>query len=358
MFCGTKVIVQNSINSMRIDNTHFIDNWMSMAHSSFDANNYEEAYQYFTKVVETQPTNWSAVFYKGLSAAWQSSIAKPRIKEAIVGLQLALPLVSDSSSLSEEEKNGIRFNFAEDLDAVIDAYHTLSVQMYYDNDELYADNMDVYFNAFSASEKCIEYGKIVLSTIPTNNDNIPTDLHVVIMKHICDYCVFMCDYYCYYLDYSKESLQFGGLSVANKQKYIDLYDEFTYEIRKVDSDFLRNNSTTLNRVEPPTIVGMHNLARSELNKKLQRKIDMEMDERREKEKALEQQKYWDTHPDEYQKYLSDKRELISRINNDILIQQQIIDANKSLFGDNARKRKAAQSQIERLKRELVEISIY
>lgn len=377
MYCGSQVIVQQAIGMVHIDNTHMLDKWMHMAEAAYDANNCEEAYTYYTKVVETQPNNWKAVFFKGMSAAWQSSIAKPRIQEAISGVEQAIAIIeNDNSMLSQDEKDQIRIDFAGHLDNVIEAYNSLAIDSYNDYaviNDLVAGYLDIYYTAYEVSFNCIGYGQTALNVYPLRENIEPNETQVSIMKHICSYIKFICEDYNYYLDFSKETLCFGGMSVSEKQKYLDLYDEMTYHIRKRDAGFAKNEFSAISRIDPPTVMGAHNMARTGINKSLQLQVDEQLEERKRKEAADKQNKYWDEHPDEYREYLENKKieeekkaaEAAEReqkrankrieIKTELRNQQRIVDANKSIFGESARKRKAAQSRINDLKKQLENI---
>lgn len=96
MHCGSKIIVQEAIRTVRVDNTHMIESWMKMGDSALEGGNHEEAYGYYTKVVEAQPNNWQAIFNKGKSAGWQSTLANLRLYEAFTNFGEAIILAPEN----------------------------------------------------------------------------------------------------------------------------------------------------------------------------------------------------------------------------------------------------------------------
>lgn len=64
------------------DNSARIDNMMKNAKSTYDAGNYKLAFNQYNEVLNIEPDNHTALFYKGLSAGMQSSVAEPRVSEA------------------------------------------------------------------------------------------------------------------------------------------------------------------------------------------------------------------------------------------------------------------------------------
>lgn len=96
MHCGTKIIVQDAIRAVKIDNTHMVDKWMKMGDLAAESNNQSEAYDYYTKIAEVDPENWLALFKKGRAAGWQSTLANPRFTEAATCFGQAINLAPES----------------------------------------------------------------------------------------------------------------------------------------------------------------------------------------------------------------------------------------------------------------------
>lgn len=92
MHCGSKIIVQEAINAVRIDNTHMIDTWMKMGDRAYEGENFSEAYEYYRKIIEVQPDNWIAHYKKGKAAGWQSTIANLRFTEATTSFAQSINL--------------------------------------------------------------------------------------------------------------------------------------------------------------------------------------------------------------------------------------------------------------------------
>ncbi len=93
MHCGSKIIVQEAIRKVQVDNTHMLEFWMKMANSAANAGNYEESYEYYTKVVENDLNNWKATFLKGIAAGWLSKFSNPRFNEIIQAISDAQKII-------------------------------------------------------------------------------------------------------------------------------------------------------------------------------------------------------------------------------------------------------------------------
>lgn len=75
--------VQEIKGTVRVDNSHMIENYLEMAQNAYDSGNKSEAESYANKIIEIDPNNYQAWFLKGKSAGWQSTLSNPRFSEAI-----------------------------------------------------------------------------------------------------------------------------------------------------------------------------------------------------------------------------------------------------------------------------------
>ncbi len=86
--CGTKYSVEEAKKMMiegtvKVDNTHLIENYLEMANRAFQSSNGEEAENYCNKVIEIDPNNYRALMLKGKAAGWQTTLQNNRFSEAI-----------------------------------------------------------------------------------------------------------------------------------------------------------------------------------------------------------------------------------------------------------------------------------
>ena len=141
MHCGSKIIVSDAIRAVKIDNSHMVDRWMKLGFSAAEAGNQEEAYQYFTKVVEVAPDNWEAFFNRGKAAAWQSSVARPRINELYEGIKQSINIL-EGENLTEEDKTHAFNIFATTIYEITDAFYNLATGHLDEREDLYSNDFD------------------------------------------------------------------------------------------------------------------------------------------------------------------------------------------------------------------------
>lgn len=90
--------VQEIKGTVRVDNTHMIENYLEMANNAYDADNNAEAESYCNKIIEIDPTNYKAWFLKGKAAGWQSTLQNSRVSESVSAFAKAI------TNAPEEEK--------------------------------------------------------------------------------------------------------------------------------------------------------------------------------------------------------------------------------------------------------------
>lgn len=89
MFCGRDIQVRQAILDGAAGR---VANWMQLARAAADADNHGEAYRYFTKVLEVDPSNYEAWFGKAEAAGWDSNLKSGRFTELLSGVQRAVQL--------------------------------------------------------------------------------------------------------------------------------------------------------------------------------------------------------------------------------------------------------------------------
>jgi tetratricopeptide (TPR) repeat protein len=94
MYCGVDVVVRQAIQLVSSNSKNFLE----LAKTASIAGNYAEAYNYFTKVLETDPANADAWFGKGTAAGWQSSLVAFRFAEMLVAYDNALKFSTSEAS--------------------------------------------------------------------------------------------------------------------------------------------------------------------------------------------------------------------------------------------------------------------
>lgn len=100
-YCGSKVIVQEAVQLVRIDNSGDINNYIEIAKTALESSNGEEAYKYANKVLELDSTNGDAWLIKMKALDFMGTLQDLRISEIITTGKLAMSK-SDNTDIKKE----------------------------------------------------------------------------------------------------------------------------------------------------------------------------------------------------------------------------------------------------------------
>lgn len=116
MYCGGDIIVQEAIRTAAESS---VPNWLILAKAAIDGRNYQEAFNYYTKVLEVDPQNYEAWFGKGEAAGWLSTLADVRLSEMLTDIENAI------KNAPEEIKENLINRSADCINSITIAYYQL-----------------------------------------------------------------------------------------------------------------------------------------------------------------------------------------------------------------------------------------
>jgi hypothetical protein len=115
MYCGADIVVSDAISK----NTHAsINNWMQLANTARETGNAEEAYKYYTQVLEFEGANSDAWYGRASSVGWSSTLSNLRSSEMIAGFERAI------ETAPAGEKDLMRIRAGSDICGVCIAFYT------------------------------------------------------------------------------------------------------------------------------------------------------------------------------------------------------------------------------------------
>jgi tetratricopeptide (TPR) repeat protein len=117
MYCAVDVVVRQAIQLVPGNHAHLSE----LARSAAAAGNFEEAYSYWTKVLEIQPQNSEAWMGKGTAAGWLSKMVSFRFAEMLVAFENAIKFAKNS-----DETTRLRAESAYALNNVATAFYSMS----------------------------------------------------------------------------------------------------------------------------------------------------------------------------------------------------------------------------------------
>ncbi len=341
--------IQEVKGVVRVDNTHMVDNWMKMGTSAAQAGNNKEAYEYFTKVIEVDSDNWRAIYEKGKAGAWQSTLENLRTSEIYQGIRMALEIIA-RSDMDEKDLINVKNEFAEALFNINNAITDLMDQNLSNIDDKYFDaHWDQMWNTRQRYITNVEQLEDAVNLIAEYDDDLSKSNVIEFKKRMCSDLRSACYSIQYWTDYLQSSLRYFGFDSKEKKKYLDKYWSLVDEIREVDPKFGTDKWSYPDPFEP----GLH---MSDECYKYWQKVDGERQAQKEKEaKKKRFEKYWESHAEEKQQYLSRINEINSELEN---LQEQFnsFEPRISVIKAELSKELSIERQLAEIKRQQYEIN--
>jgi DNA-directed RNA polymerase subunit RPC12/RpoP len=338
MHCGSKIIVQEAIRIVRVDNSHMVDTWMKMGKSALEARNFNEAYGYFTKVVEILPENYLAILFKSQAAGLLSTFEQPRLDEFMYGINASNVLIDDAKLTPQEVIEGKNL-FVQAVIDVYDAFTMVVMKKIKDSKFDWLDDKDLMLEIRQYFEKAVKDLQAVLRIIENFKDELSRSNQVKLMKAIAKQCSHVCDPLTYYKDDKKTETFLFGYSASEKERYINLFDDCLIKISAVEPDYGQHDEEVwIDRLSMPSDKAPHydidysmpdfvnetkkmlayfDVMSTHLNQAREANNAAKY-EREAKVTTYKKQKYWEDHPNEYKAYLEEekrKKEEMEEYNN-------------------------------------------
>jgi hypothetical protein len=136
-YCGVqysnselKKLLVEVVGEVEIDKTKETQNALKLAYDAYNGQNYQQAYSYFSIALQNDYNNPDATFMKGLSSAYQSTLAQPRATELVQSASSALQLVSASARYNVLDLAIFREKIAREITSFVISYQNLSQKHY------------------------------------------------------------------------------------------------------------------------------------------------------------------------------------------------------------------------------------
>ena len=311
--CGCKYSVEEAKKMMvegvvqvegtvKIDNSGMTKTYKDMAIKAYDSGNTKEAYQYFLKVLEIEPKDYQCIFYKGMCQGWETTLARPRVGEAVAAYQQAIQYAP------VEIAQNVKELFITELTRLMSAWLEKAEQRYLDVDDFYMSNRDIFYDYMGVGEKVVKYIDSYMDAVVNSESAAFIE---AVGELYCSACEAVCSYAQIWTNYSQENLIYSGLSSKEKAPFLRDYDNMIFEVRKHNPAFKRPTSefSVIRRLDAKAF---DSLESSKINyqkcldadKAINQRVQRYKDEVVQKRNRERREKYWSEHIAEKQQYES------------------------------------------------------
>ena len=81
-----------------------IGKWRTIASEDFDNGNYDEAYNYYLKILETEPNDYDATWHKAFCLGWDATVDEPKVSIVVGGIIDAIGKLYSGHNVTETEE--------------------------------------------------------------------------------------------------------------------------------------------------------------------------------------------------------------------------------------------------------------
>ncbi len=161
MYCGTDIIVRQAIQAGSGVN---IQNYLELAVTANKTGNYQEAYNYYSKVLEYDINNSEAWFGKARAVGWLSDFNDFRDSEIISGFQNSLDKISD------KDKKDLQIQCASEINQLSIANFNLIHRYVAENAEKTQYDKDIWNIYVARCESLISLQEFGFNLNPNNQE--------------------------------------------------------------------------------------------------------------------------------------------------------------------------------------------
>lgn len=281
--------IQEIKGVVQIDNSNMIENWMKMADRAMQACNYSEAYGYYTKIAETDPQNWKAVYGKGKAGVNLSSEDNLRVQELFQGIKEAVAIIKNGE-INEQEKITVYNDMAVALNEWVDRYG----KGLYKNYDAIALNAPKRAWLRESLKICVTEMECAVSLLSEFSDKESQENCYRCKKELFHWIRSYCNDIVYETkDQTSPTgirLRLDGASAKEKKPYIDEAWRISRELKEREPDYYSNYGYYPNPSEGEW--GIDVVAWW---------------------KKYAQEKYWESHRNDYESLNRERKELQSKV---------------------------------------------
>ena len=94
-----KLIIEGTVDvkgTVQIDDSNKIDKYQKLASRAFENEQYEQAGEYYSKLLEIEPENWLYIIRKGICSSKNSSLREFKVDDIVKACKDALTLLEEN----------------------------------------------------------------------------------------------------------------------------------------------------------------------------------------------------------------------------------------------------------------------
>ena len=223
--------------TVKIDTSSKKTNLEKLAERAFKDELYDQAYDYYNKLLELDSDNWEYVYKKGICAAWQSSLNNFRVDETIKACKNAFNII-EVENIELDDKEDVCYEMASEINRVAVAFCKMAQDHYNEFWKLDSAAPD-YWSRLAQCISCEEYAVGLISDYKLTDER-DKSLYITILKNLIIYYVEICTRRRYKTGYNQYGETFGYIWYNNdlRTPIIQKYDKYVQELKQLDPTYV------------------------------------------------------------------------------------------------------------------------
>lgn len=233
-----KLFIEGTVDvkgTVQIDNSNNRKKFETLASRSYENEEYDQAYEYYLKLLEIDTDNWFYIFRKGICSSKKSNLAEFRVDDVVKACKDALRI------LEEKEDNDIRekkYQMATEINTIAIEFRKIAANHYSKYWETDSSAPEYWARVLKCAE-CDEYAKTLLeSYIKTEKREF--ELYKMILKNLIFWYVEVCANRKYKTGYNQYGPVYKNISYRDSLRppILAKYDQYVAFLKQYDQGYI------------------------------------------------------------------------------------------------------------------------
>ena len=234
-----KLLVEGKINvtgTVQIDNSNNTETFEKLAFRAYENQQYDQAYEYYSKLLEIDADNWLYVFRKGECSSRISSVADFKVDNIVIACKEALKLI-DENTLEEDIKE-VHYKMATEINDVAVYFRKMAGSNYSKNWELQSAAPE-YWERVKKCVACEEYALTLLKEY-IQTEKREFELYKTILKNSIYWYVEICKIRRYKSGVNQYGPVYANISYRDSLRppILAKYDQYVLFLRQYDPTYV------------------------------------------------------------------------------------------------------------------------
>lgn len=233
-----KLVIEGTVDikgTVQIDDSNKINKYQTLALRAFENEQYDQAYEYYSRLLEINTDNWWYIFRKGICSSRRSSIKDFKVDDIVKACKDALKVI-DSEKIADMKD--IHYQMASEINDIAISFRRLAANYYSKHWELY-ESAPEYWERVKKCVSCEEYALTLLNNY-IKTEKREFDLYKMILKNIIYWYVEICTVRRYKTGYNQYGATYNNISYKDslRQPILAKYDQYVAFLKQYDPTYV------------------------------------------------------------------------------------------------------------------------